>query len=106
MSSAADERFASVAQAHLADARVSEGRMFGSRGLKIAGKVFAMLVKDELVVKLPADRVDAIVAARTGRRFDPGHGRPAKEWVALEPGTQLDWLELAEDAREYVRGWR
>jgi TfoX/Sxy family transcriptional regulator of competence genes len=48
--------------------------MFGSSGLKVGGKVFAMSVKNELVVKLPRERVDELVAAGAGSRFDPGHG--------------------------------
>jgi TfoX/Sxy family transcriptional regulator of competence genes len=36
--------------------------MFGSPGLKVSGKVFSMLVKGRLVVKLPRQRVEAIIA--------------------------------------------
>jgi hypothetical protein len=34
-----------------------------------------MLVKEELVVKLPRPRVDELVAAGRGARFEPGLGR-------------------------------
>jgi hypothetical protein len=33
-------------------------------------------------VKLPRERVDELVEAGAGHRFDPGHGRLMKEWVA------------------------
>ena len=57
--------------------------MFGSEGLKIGGKVFAMLVKGQLVVKLPALQVQGIVNSNAGKLFDPGHGRLMKEWCRL-----------------------
>ena len=57
----------------------SEGggrKAFGASGLKINNKVFAMVSsKGEFVVKLPRERVDALVSAGDGTRFDPGHGR-------------------------------
>lgn len=98
----AEDRFASLAEALLADAGVSEGRMFGSQGLKVGGKVFAMLVKEQLVVKLSAERVEALVDAGVGDRFDPGHGRLMKEWIAIPSGTGVDWLALAREAKSYL----
>ncbi len=96
--------FATVAEALLGDRRVSEGRMFGSAGLKVGGKVFAMEVKGDLVVKLPRARVEALVAGGAGKPFDPGHGRVMKEWVAIPAEAGLDWVELARAAREFVGG--
>jgi len=50
--------------------------MFSSSNvLSVNGKIFAMLVRGKLVVKLPKQRVDELVAARVGTYFDPGHGR-------------------------------
>lgn len=48
-------------------------RRFGSTGLKIHNKIFAMLVRGRLVVKLPRVRVDALVESKDGERFDPRH---------------------------------
>jgi len=56
-------------------------------------------------VKLPRARVDTLVAAKQGERFDPGHGRLMKEWVVVEPGAG-DWLALAKEARAFVGGNR
>jgi hypothetical protein len=61
-----------------------------------------MLVKGKLVVKLPKARVDALIAAGDGERFDPGHGRLMKEWVAVEPTSEEGWLDLAREAMEFV----
>lgn len=82
---------------------VSRGRMFGSDGLKFAGKVFAMEVKGRLVVKLPAERVDELVAAGA-ERFDPGHGRLMRQWASVSAAGTADWLGLAREALKAAEG--
>lgn len=78
-------------------------KSFGSSGLKINNKVFAMISsKGEFVVKLPRERVDALVESGDGARFDPGHGRLMKEWLAVSPKSKLDWLSLATEAMRFV----
>lgn len=103
---ASDVVFESVVDAMLGDPGVTQARMFGSPGLKVNGKVFAMLVKCKLVVKLPAERVGALVASGAGEQFDPGHGRLMKEWVALQPADYREWLSLAQEARQFVSSSR
>lgn len=97
----AGELFASIVRTFANDRAISQSRMFGSPGLKIGGKVFAMLVKGRLVVKLPKERVESLVASRKGEYFDPGHGRLMKEWVAMKASGK-NWLDLAKEAREFV----
>lgn len=72
---------------------------FGSGTLKINGRIFAMLSRDKLVVKLPRRRVDELVAAGLGDRYDPGHGRVQKEWLSV---VTEDWEPLAREALAYV----
>ena len=79
-------------------------RAFGSTSLKASGKIFAMLVKERLVVKLPRSRVDELVAAGAGERFDPGHGRIQKEWLSVYAEQPDDWLALAIEAETYAGG--
>lgn len=62
-------------------------------------KVFAMLVKGALVVKLARPKVDALVAKGLGTHFGPGHGKPMKEWLCVL-GRREDWLSLALSARK------
>ena len=84
---------------------VQDGKGFGASALKARGKIFAMLsTRGELVVKLPAGRVDALVASGDGERFDPGRGRKMKEWLALAPTSPLDWSSLAAEALAFVAG--
>lgn len=86
---------------------VAEGGGFGSRGqLKVGGRIFAMLVQGELVLKLPRARVDELVAAGQGRFFDAGKGRPMREWFVLSAGSRRPWLPLAQEALAFVKGAR
>jgi hypothetical protein len=97
-----DPAFGPIVAAFRDDPKVVLSKMFGSTGLKVNGKVFAMLVKGELVVKLPEGRVASLIAARHGERFDPGHGRVMKEWVAIRPSTRAAWLRLAREALTFI----
>jgi hypothetical protein len=72
--------------------------------LKVRGKIFVMLVADELVLKLPKARVDELVGAGGGRRFDPRRdGRVMKEWIVVSTPRKT-WSDLADEALEFVSG--
>jgi hypothetical protein len=98
-------RFATVIDELLGEPDVTppSGRGFGASALRWRGKIFAMLASDDaFVVKLPKSRVDALVASGDGERFDPGHGRLMKEWIAIEPTSEVEWLPLAREALAFV----
>ncbi|WP_236789278.1 TfoX/Sxy family protein [Amycolatopsis sp. GM8] len=82
----------------------STGGRFGSHALRVRSKIFAMYVRGQLVLKLPKSRVDELVAAGEGIRFDANKGTPMKEWLALAPESELPWHPLAEEAMTFVRG--
>ena len=103
---AAEELFEAIVEAVAGDPRVTKAKMFDAQVLKVGGKVFAMIVKGKLVVKLPRNRVEALIASGEGERFDPGHGRLMKEWLAVEPRDEGKWLSLAEEARDFVAARR
>jgi TfoX/Sxy family transcriptional regulator of competence genes len=96
------ESFEHVVEAFSGEPGVTSGKMFGSLGLKVAGRTFAMEVKGRLVVKLPRVRVEELVATGVGAPFDPGHGRVMKEWVAVDASSGASWVELAREAHRYV----
>jgi hypothetical protein len=100
-----DPRFSPVVAAFARTRDVTYGgKGFGSSGLKVSGKLFAMMSsKGNFVAKLPKDRVDELVRLGKGEYFDPGHGRLMKEWVSLD-GAPASWVELAKEAHRYVRG--
>jgi TfoX/Sxy family transcriptional regulator of competence genes len=86
------------------DDALEKTRMMGSEGLKTGGKFFALVSKGELVVKLPRERVDELVGAAAGHRFDPGHGRLMKEWIALKPADEAECAAYVTEARSFVGG--
>lgn len=77
------------------------GRKFGSNGLKVDGKLFALFTQGTLVVKLPKDRVLALVASGVGKPFNPGHGRLMKEWLTVT-SAKASWVGLAKEAYRFV----
>ena len=108
---APEARYAAIVEALLGNPGVTQSsdepqakKGFGARGqLKIHDKIFAMLVRGKLVVKLPKPRVDALIAAGAGERFDPRHdGRLMKEWLVVETTSEEEWLPLAREAMEFV----
>ena len=84
----------------------SGGSGFGRSALRWEKKIFAMLVRGRLVVKLPAARVDALVADGDGLRFDANKGTPMREWLSLHPESGLPWLPLAREALDFARACR
>lgn len=81
---------------------LADGMMRASGQLRVHNRIFAMLVLDRLVVKLPKARVDARVASGAGVRFEPGTGRVMKEWLSVGVDSADDWLALAEEALGFV----
>ena len=100
-----DERFADLARAladhpgvELAVAR----RGFGRGTLTVDGRIFAMMSRGRLVLKLPRDRVAALVASGEGSPFDAGKGRPLAERLALGDVDETRWRVLAGEAADFV----
>jgi hypothetical protein len=80
-------------------------RMFGSSGLRTESGKFAGFARgEELVVKLPADRVSELLESGEGSVFDAGRGRPMKEWVVLHPADEAALERYLLEARAFVGG--
>ena len=75
------------------------GRRFGSESLRLGGSIVAMLVGGRVVLKLPRERVEALVTAGDGAPFENGRRQPMREWVALtgDPAADLPLLREALD---------
>jgi hypothetical protein len=82
------------------------GGGFGRTALRFQNKIFAMLVRGRLVLKLPAGRVDALIAGGDGVRFDANKGTPMREWFSLDPQSGRAWLPLAREALDFARAGR
>jgi len=105
-----DERFEALRMVFQGEPGVAGGAgdapkgAFGASALKVDGKIFAMLAQGRLVVKVPRERVSALVESGAGMQFDPGHGRPMREWFSLDPGAKNSWEELSREALAFVGG--
>jgi hypothetical protein len=58
--------------------------------------------RGQFAVKLPTERVDALVAAGRGAHFEPSHGRPMKQWFVAGAALEESWLLLAEESLSFV----
>jgi hypothetical protein len=99
----ADPELAPIVDAFKESKTAAPGRRFGSNGLKVNGKLFALFTQGTLVVKLPNERVAALVLSRVGKPFDPGHGRLMKGWLTVT-AAKASWIDLAKEAHDFVKG--
>ena len=81
----------------------SRGAGFGRSAVRFQGKIFVMFVRGSLVLKLPAPRVEALVAAGDGVHFDANKGTPMREWLSVDPVCDRPWLPLATEALDFAR---
>jgi hypothetical protein len=79
---------------------VTRGTMFGSPGLRTGTKFFAIWWNEQLVVKLPVDRLQELVAAGRAENFEPMPGRQMNGWAALHGSA--GWDPLVAEARALV----
>lgn len=85
------------------DDDIELGRALASEGLKVRGKLFGFLWKDKgIVVKLPAERVAALIETGEGGVFDRGRGTPMREWVCVRPRDAPECEAYLTEARGFV----
>jgi hypothetical protein len=98
-----DEQFREIGERLLAgDPDVATKRAFGSPGLRYKDRIFAMLVRDALVVKLGEQRCGALAADVGAAPFRIGN-RSLREWVAIGPGREFEWDALTDEALAHAR---
>jgi hypothetical protein len=98
-----EARFSAAVEPFSGDPRVTAGTGFGSSpGRRVDDRIFAMLVRDELVVKLPRERVDGLVDSGVARWFDAGKERPMREWASIGPARADEWPALVAEAYAFV----
>lgn len=98
-----DDQFREISERLVAgDPDIAVKRAFGSPGLRYKDKVFAMLVRDELVVKLAAGRCEELASDGGAAPFRIGN-RSLREWVVIGPGREFEWDALADEALAYAR---
>lgn len=95
--------FWDVATPFLADEAVSKGTMMGFPCLRVNGDFFASADyrSGDLIVKLPADRVLALIDEGDGEPFSP-NGRRFREWVRVVERDAGRWETLIAEAETFV----
>jgi hypothetical protein len=99
----ADEAYAAVERAFAGQPSVSRStkRGFAEGGLMTSGKLFAVRRPGDLLLKLPAERVAALIASGEAAPFSSG-GRVMREWALAKPEAADAWLALAREAQTFV----
>ena len=70
--------------------------------LKIKKKMFVMFNKGRFIVKLPKDRVAALLDSQEGQPYDPGTGTIMKEWVIIPEQHSDKWIDYTTEAKQYA----
>jgi len=87
---------------------VKASKAFGYPCYKVSGRIFCFVSGDAVQLKLPARRVESLVAeGGPYHKFGPVEGTTWREWVALEWQTPADYeqaMDLFIESIEYVRG--
>ena len=78
---------------------VERAMLFGFDCLRINGKVFAKLHNGLLVMKLPANRITALLESGQASSYEL-RGRLMKEWGVI--ATSKNIIALAEEARAFT----
>lgn len=94
-----------AAELCLTDPTVTRSTMMGFPCLRVGGAFAASFDhrSGDLVVKLPAARVTALVDGGRGQPFAPA-GRVFREWVAVAGRDEARWRELLAEALTFAGG--
>jgi hypothetical protein len=97
--------FWELAQQLLAEPGVTQGTMMGYPCLRSNGVFFACVERatGHLIVKLPAQRVNALVTTGEALPFAP-NGRTFREWAAFPVADPAEWQALLAEARDFAAG--
>jgi hypothetical protein len=98
-----EARFWALAEPMLAEAGVTRSTMMGLPCLRVDGQFFGSFDRrtGDLLVKLPAARVDQLVNSGRAHSFAPA-GRRFREWAAISPTRQRSWPALLDEALTFV----
>ncbi|MEZ4365500.1 MAG: DUF1801 domain-containing protein [Kofleriaceae bacterium] len=92
-----------AAELHGEDPRVVESTIMGGRCLRVDREFLALVdfQGSGLVVKLPVDRVAALIADGVGRPFAPA-GKVFREWVSVPTLDRRRWRALLREGVAFV----
>jgi hypothetical protein len=99
----AHDIFDPIAVEHLRRPGVDMGRMFGTEGLRVRGKVYAFVGHEGgLIAKVPQARADELQAAGVAERMVM-RGSEMREWVVVPADAGAErWAALVEEAHDFL----
>ena len=71
--------------------------------LKYKKKMFLMLNNERFIVKLPAERVAALIESGEGLPYDAGTGKQLKEWLIISRIDLESWIKFGEEAKAFAQ---
>ena len=97
--------FWKLADALLTQPAITRSTMMGYPCLRVNGRFFACVERTSgnLIVKLPAARINALVSSGLAVPFAP-NGRVFREWLASPIPDEGEWAALLDEARAFVAG--
>ena len=84
---------------------VKASKAFGYPAYKINGKVFAFVGSKGVAIKLPAERVNALLDGKMLKPFEVGDGHVWREWLSIQRETSEDYDQdtgLFEESVEFL----
>jgi hypothetical protein len=94
-----EDLFEELVEPMYVDPAVQRSTMMGLPCVRLHGQFFASFDRrgGALLVKLPPERVNQLIAAGEGEPFAPA-GRTFREWVALPQPDRRRWQSLLAEA--------
>ena len=98
-----DELFWDLSAPLIGSGRAVEGQLMGSRCVRVGTEFLAMpeYRTGDLVVKLPRERVDELIAAGDGLAFAPAK-KVFREWVQVPERNEKLWKQLLDEGHAFV----
>jgi hypothetical protein len=98
-----ETQYQSIIEKMTQEEGVTSSQMFGMPCLKVNGKAFAGLHKGKVMTFKLTDMAHKEALSLSGAElFDPGMGRPMKEWVVVPVEYKDKWFHFAREAKDYV----
>jgi len=100
-----DTRKAKMDEMLLVMPGVKGSKAFGYPAYKINGKVFAFVGSKGVAIKLPAERVKALLDGKVMKPFEVAEGNVWREWLSIQRETFEDYEQdagLFEESVEFL----
>lgn len=100
-----EQRKAKIDEMLLVMPGVKASKAFGYPAYKVNGKIFAFVGSRGFAVKLPTERVQALLDGETFNPFEVGDGTVWKQWLSIQHEHLEDYegdIDLFEESLEFV----